>query len=140
MMNPNTDSQFSNVQSVPAVAQPATPANSQRFKLTKEYMLSLQGILRALIIVFQFCAWVSAAAVPVLISGQYTMPPEFASTRSAYLFFSIVGFLLGIIFYVCYLVNIVNLNGLNRLPWNIIVCLYFVSLFYSIFWACYLLD
>ena len=120
-MNPNPE--FSNVQSVPAVAQPATPAKSQRIQLVKEYMLSLEGILRALIVLFQFCAWVSAAAVPVLISGQYTMPPEFASTRSAYLFFSIVGFLLGIIFYVCYLMNIVNLNGLNKIPWHIIVCI-----------------
>ncbi len=121
MMNPNTDSGFSNVQSLPSSAQPATPANSQRIKLTKEYLFSLQGILRACIIVFQFCAWVSAAAVPVLISGQYTMPPEFAATRSAYLFFSIVGFLLGIIIYVSFLMNIVNLNIFNKIPWSIVV-------------------
>ena len=121
MMNPNTDPGFSNVQSTPTVAQPATPANSQRIQLNKSYITSLDGILRLLIVVFQFAAWVSAAAVPILISGKYFMPTDFAQTRSAYLFFSILGFLFGIIIYVIYLMNIVNLNKLNRIPWHLIV-------------------
>lgn len=51
MMNPNTDPGFSNVQSTPTVAQPATPANSQRIQLNKGYITSLNGILRLIIIV-----------------------------------------------------------------------------------------
>ena len=84
------------------------------------------GILRAIIIVFQFCGWVSAAAVPVLISGKYYMPNDLSATRSAYLFFSIVGFLFGIFIYVGYLMNVVNLNKVNKVPWNIIVSAFFL--------------
>ena len=121
MMNSN-EVQFSNVQSPPTVAQPATPAyTNARIKLNRDYLLSPDGILRLLIVIFQFCAWVSAAAVPVLVSGQYFMPADFAATRSAYLFFSIVGWLLGIIIYGSYLMNIVNLNGINKVPWHFVV-------------------
>ncbi len=120
----NDEPNFSNISgqnSAPTVAQPAHHGNASTVKFNRGYLLSLQGILRFLIIIFQFAGWVSAAAVPVLISGQYFMPTDYAQTRSAYLFFSIVGFLFGIIFFLVYLFNIVNLNKINKIPWNLIV-------------------
>ena len=126
----NDEPNFTNVSgpsAAPTVAQPAHQGNAATIKFSRGYLFSLQGILRFLIIIFQFAGWVSAAAVPVLISGQYFMPVDYAQTRSAYLFFSIVGFLFGIIIYFVYLFNVVNLNKLNKIPWHLIVI--FIILF-----------
>lgn len=138
MMNPNGEPTFNNISgnnqtTVPAVVQPVQAGTPAIIKFTKEYLFSLTGVLRLLIIVCQFCAWVSAAAVPVLVSGAYYMPVDFAQTRSAYLFFSIIGFLFGIVIFVAYLMNIVNLNRLNKIPWHLILLvldtIWFISMF-----------
>ena len=47
----NTDPGFYDVKTSPTVAQPMTPANSQRIQFVKEYLFSINGILRVLIIV-----------------------------------------------------------------------------------------
>ncbi len=48
---PTTNDNGFSMQSTPTIAQPATPANIHRAQLNREYMLSLIGILRVLIIV-----------------------------------------------------------------------------------------
>ena len=47
----NTDPGFYDVKTSPTIAQPMTPANSQRIQFVKEYLFSINGILRVLIIV-----------------------------------------------------------------------------------------
>lgn len=48
------------------------------------------------------------------------MPDQIAATRSAYLFFSLVGFFIAIILFVLHLINIVGLGFFNKLPWSLI--------------------
>lgn len=69
---------------------------------------------------FQFAGWVSAAAIPKPNYGPY-LPYDFDATRSAYLFFSIVGWILAIAFFVLMIMNIVNWNFFARLPWILLV-------------------
>jgi hypothetical protein len=64
---------------------------------------------------FQFAGWVSAAAVPKLINGQFYLPSDLDDTRNAYLFFSTIGFVLAIIFYFAILFNIIY--KFESIPW-----------------------
>ncbi len=66
--------------------------------------------------IFQFAGWVSAAAVPKLINGEYYLLSDFNDTRNAYLFFSTVGFCLAIIFYLFLLFNLVQ--KFTSIPWH----------------------
>ena len=70
---------------------------------------------------FQFAAWVSAAAVLKPHEGEIAIPGDMWATRGAYLFFSIVGFILAIVLLLLNIFNVVSLGFLNRLPWNLIV-------------------
>ena len=143
-MQPTTASpNFSNIQSPPTVAQPAS-ASPARISFSRNYLLSIPGILRILLIVsasylqnnnwtrtcgeyvfyfqvFQFAAWISAAAVLKPPASISDLPPDFAQTRGAYLFFSIVGDFVAIIIFILHILNIVNLNGIKRIPWTLIV-------------------
>ena len=65
--------------------------------------------------------WISIAAVPKLINAIIFLAPEFSSTRDAYLVFSISGFFVSIGILLLYLLNIVSLGQLSRLPWMLIV-------------------
>ncbi len=51
MSNQNTGPGFSNIQGVPTVAQPAQPAVPQRVGFNRNYLLSVTGILRLVLIV-----------------------------------------------------------------------------------------
>ena len=107
----------------PTVSQPTMPSNNQLFRLNRKYLLSLTGLLRLAIIIFQFAGWVSAASVPKIINAQYVMPSAFADTRGAYLFFSIVGFVLAIIIFILFLLNLVYAKFIDKIPWSITVSL-----------------
>lgn len=145
-MSQNTGPGFSNVQNVPTVQQPSTPTVQQRIMFNKKYLASITGILRIALIVtskpnlnnlelvlifnlnlnlklFQFAAWISAAAVLKPNDGTVPLPSDLAASRSAYLFFSIVGFVLAIVLFLMNVLNIVSLGFLNRLPWGLIVIL-----------------
>lgn len=108
--------EFSNVGAPPTVAQPPSRTVPQRIGFNKNYVTTITGILRIALILFQFCAWVSAAAV----SKGETLPGEIAATRSAYLFFSIVGWLLAIILFLVSAFNVISLGFFNTLPWALI--------------------
>ena len=69
---------------------------------------------------FQFAAWVSAAAV----KKGYDLPGEIDASRSAYLFFSIVGFIIALFLFLLNVLNIVSLGFFNRLPWGFIVSIF----------------
>jgi hypothetical protein len=65
---------------------------------------------------------VSAAAVQKPgYDGKGEIPGYIIATRGAVLFFSIVGFFIAIMLFVINLFNFVNLRGINKLPWNLIV-------------------
>ena len=105
----------------PTVSQPTMPSDNQLFRLNRKYIFSLTGILRIEIVIFQFAAFVSAASVPKIINGGYNMPSAFADTRGAYLFFSIVGFVLALIIYLMFLLNLVYAKFIDKIPWSITV-------------------
>ena len=71
--------------------------------------------------VFQFAHWVSAASVPKIIKGEYYMISAFAETRSACLFFSVLGFFISIIFYALYLLNIPQNQNELEFPFSLVV-------------------
>jgi hypothetical protein len=48
------------------------------------------------------------------------MPDDIAASRSAYLFFSIVGWFIAIILFLLHVFNVVSLGFFNRLPWSLI--------------------
>lgn len=140
------------IPNVPTILQPANTGPKQ-IKPCKDYLLSLPGVMRILLIVlriflflyyiyiifaflyfkvrkkiffsinklFQTAGWIAIAAVPKIYNAQIFLPPEFAATRDAYLFFSIVGFLLSIFIFLLFFLNIVSLGYLNKLPWAAIV-------------------
>lgn len=118
-------------------------------RYSRSYIISIQGLLRLVIIVssinhsinlspntlinydpihlfklFQFAQWVSAAALPKNINGQYWLPSDFDQTRSACLFFSILGFLLSLIFYVCYALDFSSRLDESDMPLSLIVSIY----------------
>jgi len=105
----------------PTVSQPTMPSDNQLFKLNRKYLFSLTGLLRLAIIIFQFAGWISAASVPKIINGQYVMPSAFADTRGAYLFFSIVGFVLAIVIFIMFFLNLVYAKFIDKIPWSITV-------------------
>ncbi|CAF0710167.1 unnamed protein product [Brachionus calyciflorus] len=119
-MSENTGPGFSNIHNAPSVQQPTPPNFRQRILFNRNYLLSIPGILRISLIVFQFAAWISAAAVLKPHDGDISLPPEMMATRGAYLFFSIVGFFVAILLFLLNILNIVSLGFLNRLPWNLI--------------------
>jgi hypothetical protein len=85
--------------------------------------------MRTLIIITQIGNWASVAAVPKIYNGQIFLPPDISATRDATLFFSIVGFIMSIGFYLLYLFNIPSINRIpfNRVPVVIIVSSYTIS-------------
>lgn len=115
-MSQNQSPGFSNIQGPPpTVSQPAQPTVPKRVGFNRNYLLSITGILRFLLILFQFAAWVSAAAVKKPGSD---LPGEIDASRSAYLFFSIVGFIIALFLFLFNVLNIVSLGFLNKLPWG----------------------
>ena len=70
---------------------------------------------------FQFAQWVSASAVPKIINGEYYMTKDFDQTRSACLFFSITGFLLALIFYISFAINLAATKEDSELPLSLVV-------------------
>jgi uncharacterized integral membrane protein len=84
-------------------------------------------VLFLIIKLFQFAAWVSAAAV----RKGYDLPGEIDASRGAYLFFSIVGFILALIIFLVHVLNIVSLGFFNRLPWGFIVIFAFLLKYIS---------
>jgi hypothetical protein len=51
-MSQNTGSGFSNIQGVPTVSQPTQSAVPQRIGFNRNYLLSVTGILRLVLIVY----------------------------------------------------------------------------------------
>lgn len=103
----------------PIVQQPASRFANVRF--TRSYLFSLQGLLCSMIVLAQFAALVSAAAVPKLINNEVHLLPEFSSVRDAYLFFSITGLLFAILTLLFYTFNLVSVKPFNKLPLILIV-------------------
>lgn len=66
------------------------------------------------------CGWISAAAVPKN-AELLKLFPDMNGTRSAYLFFTILAFLLYLALYIMNLLNIINMDRVRQLPWNLIV-------------------
>ncbi|RNA35214.1 hypothetical protein BpHYR1_024927 [Brachionus plicatilis] len=121
-MNENSNPGFSNIHAAPSIHQPNTPNFQQRILFNRKYILSIHGILRVALIIFQFAAWVSAAAVLKPNSeSNTTLQGDLLASRSAYLFFSITGFIIAILFLLLNILNIISLGFLNRLPWNLLV-------------------
>jgi hypothetical protein len=54
---------LTNVQNAPTIAQPAPSGGAATIRFNKDYLVTIGAFLRIAIIVFQFCGWVSAAAV-----------------------------------------------------------------------------
>lgn len=106
----------------PTVTQPTQPNIPQRIVVNCKYLMSLTGILRFLLILFQFAAWVSAAAV-LKAGSNGAIPGDMDASRSAYLFFSIVGWLIAIFLFILNFLNIISLGGFNRVPWSAFTCL-----------------
>lgn len=98
----------------PIVHQPESRFQSVRF--TRSYLFSTQGLLCVIILVVQFAAFVSIAAVPKLVNGEVHLLPEFAAVRDAYLFFSITGFFVALFALIVYTFNLVSVRPLNRIP------------------------
>lgn len=46
---------------------------------------------------------------------------DFSSTRTAYLFFSLLAFFLYLILYILNVINVINMDKLRGIPWNLIV-------------------
>lgn len=118
-MKATTDGTGTGYPAPPVVSQPAQPTVPQRIMFTRSYLISITGILRIALIVFQFCAWVSAASV-LKATGSNEMPGDIKASRSAYLFFSIVGWLLAIFLFLLHALNVVSLGFFNKLPWSLI--------------------
>lgn len=96
-----------------------TPVDTGRFN--RQYIVSLQGLLRLIIIIFQFAHWVSAASVPKIIQGEYYMTTDFADTRAACLFFSVLGFIVSLFFYILYLMNVPQSQNELDFPFSLVV-------------------
>ncbi|CAF0877709.1 unnamed protein product [Brachionus calyciflorus] len=84
------------------------------FELNKEYLSPTSGFLRLALIIALLAAWISAAAVGDTGSSKYD------ATRTAFLVFSIMGFILSIIIFVLNLLNLVNMPQLAMIPWTIV--------------------
>lgn len=142
-MQPTTGQTFSNINTT----RPAQPvqanfsSNSQKIGFNKNFLPA--AFLRLLLIVnvrlkiymsinfdililtftwekvFQFAGWVAAAAAPK--DSPFYMPYEFSATRSAYLFFSIVGWIISIVLFFFIILNIANVSIFGRLPWILMV-------------------
>ena len=70
--------------------------------------------------IFLFAAWISAAAV-LKPGGILPLPDALMASRGAYLFFSIVGWLIAIFLFVINLFNLISVGFCGRLPWSLIV-------------------
>lgn len=70
--------------------------------------------------IFLTCGWISAAAVPKN-TDIFSTYGEFASARTAYLFFSLLAFFLYLIIYLLNLLNITRMDKFRGIPWNLIV-------------------
>jgi len=103
----------------PTVTQPTQPTVPQRIIANGRYLMSLPGILRLSLILFQFAAWVSAAAV-IKPGASTALPGDMDASRSAYLFFSIVGWILALVLFLINFFNIISLGGFNRIPWLVV--------------------
>lgn len=91
-----------------------------KISFNRAYLMNIKtGILRLVLIVFLMCGWISAAAVPKN-AELLKLFPDMNGTRSAYLFFTILAFLLYLALYIINLLNIINMDRVRQLPWNLI--------------------
>lgn len=65
--------------------------------------------------------FISAASIPKFLNGQIYIPTDMNSTRDAYLFFSITGFIIAIFIYGVRLFNITSLQIFSKIPFNLVV-------------------
>lgn len=100
----------------------STPSSTSSASLNKTYLKSPLGFLRLLLIILYLGGWISASSIPKLYSGRLIpLPSNYEEVRSAYLFFTVTGFLASIILYIIVLINLVHANVLNKLPWILLV-------------------
>jgi hypothetical protein len=105
-----------------AQSPPPTVKTNRSISLNSNYLKSPPGLFRILLIVFYFGGWVSAASIPKIFNGQIIrLPTNYEEVRSAYLFFTIVGFIGSIILYLCVLLKFVHAEIVNKLPWILLV-------------------
>lgn len=135
----------------PNSASNVVPTNkpNNRIRFVTQYAVSICGFSRLAIIVracffclkvahtkktniisykLQFCqlgAWISCILILKYPISSGALPSDLATTRLAFLIFSIVGFVVSIALYLFQLLNIRNLKPFNKIPdlvLNIIVC------------------
>ncbi|CAF1131438.1 unnamed protein product, partial [Brachionus calyciflorus] len=75
-------------------------SNSENIGFTRTYPLSISGLIRMGLILFQLAGFVSAASVAKYLSGRIYLPSDMNATRDAYLLFSIFGFFVSIVIYI----------------------------------------
>ena len=100
---------------------PSSSTAPSKIGFERDYAISIPGFARLALIAFFFASWVSAAAVLKPSFGTDSLPTNFSSTRSAILFFSIVGDFISIVIYITHVANIVNHSKLSKIPWTILV-------------------
>lgn len=92
--------------------------------INKTYVISLIGILRALLIAIQIAGCISAASIPKLVSGEFYLIGEIEHIRNAYLFFSIVGLFISMFLYAIFSLDLIDFWPiLLKVPWRLIVSL-----------------
>ena len=68
--------------------------------------------------IFQFAGLISAACVTYIYAPT---PVDYASVRDAYLGFSIVGFILSLVIFILYTLNVLTVGAARKVPWALIV-------------------
>lgn len=121
-MNEKQNPEFSNI-NIPASneSQPDQPSVPKQISFNITYARSVHGILRLLLVLFQFAGWVSAAAV--FTSEYYVLVKtsnKYDATRGAYLFFSVVGWLIALFLFILNVLNLMSLELLNKVPWGLV--------------------
>ncbi|CAF0889729.1 unnamed protein product [Brachionus calyciflorus] len=102
--------------------------NSEKIGFTRTYPLSISGLIRMGLILFQLAGFVSAASVAKYLSGRIYLPSDMNATRDAYLLFSIIGFFVSIVIYVICLFNLTKLKFLMKIQFNLICINDFMNL------------
>lgn len=106
------------------------------FGFNKNYVKSIAGLLRLILILFYFAAWVSLACVSQTFHGKVTNIDELIKNygvvgnieanqdiRSAFLFFTVAGFVGSLLLYILIATNLVHNRALKGLPWTLITFL-----------------
>jgi hypothetical protein len=101
-------------------------ANS-RPGLNKSYLKLNKGYIRLALIIFLTASWIAAAAAFNNNLSQNDDHANAVSTRGAYLFFTVTAFVASIAIFLLNILNIVNLNRLHKIPFGIIVNIFFIK-------------